>query len=474
MFANGLRVVNHSTMEIHDTLLDSVGNTPLLRLRKIEPRLSCTLLGKLEMLNPGGSVKDRIGIRMIEAAERGGRLSPGGTIIEPTSGNTGVGLAIAAAIRGYRCIFTMPDKMSQEKIALLRAYGAEVVIAPTAVPPDSPESYYRVADRLTEEIPGAFQPNQYFNDENPRAHYETTGPEIWKQTEGKITHLVAGVGTGGTITGTGRYLKEKNPEVVIVGADPEGSLYTGAEAKPYLVEGIGEDFIPQTFDPDIVDRWVTVSDRESFLTARRLTRDEGLLVGGSCGTAMFAALEVARDLGTEDIVVVILPDSGRSYLSKLYNDSWMLQYGFIDRPGTQALIGEVLQEKQRIAPDIPPIVVVPTHEKVGRAIDALQSYGISQVPVAKNAEPVDVTELVGSIHERSLLDRVFRDRDAIERDVVEVMDAPLPVAQLSDGVDEMFAGLARGAEAVVVADDARIAGVLTRADLLEFLAHEVR
>jgi cystathionine beta-synthase len=474
MFANGLRVVNHSTMEIHDTLLDSVGNTPLLRLRKIEPRLSCTLLGKLEMLNPGGSVKDRIGIRMIEAAERGGRLSPGGTIVEPTSGNTGVGLAIAAAIRGYRCIFTMPDKMSQEKIALLRAYGAEVVIAPTAVPPDSPESYYRVADRLTEEIPGAFQPNQYFNDENPRAHYETTGPEIWKQTEGKITHLVAGVGTGGTITGTGRYLKEKNPEVAIVGADPEGSLYTGAEAKPYLVEGIGEDFIPQTFDPDIVDRWVTVSDRESFLTARRLTRDEGLLVGGSCGTAMFAALEVGRELGTEDIVVVILPDSGRSYLSKLYNDSWMLQYGFIDRPGTQALIGEVLQEKQRIAPDIPPIVVVPTHEKVGRAIDALQSYGISQVPVAKNAEPVDVTELVGSIHERSLLDRVFRDRDAIERDVVEVMDAPLPVAQLSDGVDEMFAGLARGAEAIVVADDARIAGVLTRADLLEFLAHEVR
>jgi cystathionine beta-synthase len=474
MFANGLRVVNHSTMEIHDTLLDSVGNTPLLRLRKIEPRLSCTLLGKLEMLNPGGSVKDRIGIRMIEAAERGGRLSPGGTIVEPTSGNTGVGLAIAAAIRGYRCIFTMPDKMSQEKIALLRAYGAEVVIAPTAVPPDSPESYYRVADRLTEEIPGAFQPNQYFNDENPRAHYETTGPEIWNQTEGKITHLVAGVGTGGTITGTGRYLKEKNPEVVIVGADPEGSLYTGAEAKPYLVEGIGEDFIPQTFDPDIVDRWVTVSDRESFLTARRLTRDEGLLVGGSCGTAMFAALEVARELETEDIVVVILPDSGRSYLSKLYNDSWMLQYGFIDRPGTQALIGEVLQEKNRIAPDIPPIVVVPTHEKVGRAIDALQSYGISQVPVAKNAEPVDVTELVGSIHERSLLDRVFRDRDAIERDVVEVMDAPLPVAQLSDGVDEMFAGLARGAEAVVVADDARIAGVLTRADLLEFLAHEVR
>jgi cystathionine beta-synthase len=368
----------------------------------------------------------------------------------------------------------MPDKMSQEKISLLRAYGAEVVIAPTAVAPDSPESYYRVADRLTEEIPGAFQPNQYFNEANPRSHYETTGPEIWDQTEGTVTHFVAGVGTGGTITGTGRYLKEKNPDVVVVGADPEGSLFTGSEARPYLVEGIGEDFIPETFDPDIVDRWVTVSDRDSFLTARRLTSSEGLLVGGSCGTATYAALEVARELGRDDVVVVILPDSGKSYLSKLYNEAWMLQYGFVDRPGTQALIGEVLQEKQRIAPDIPAIVVVPTHEKVGRAIDALQSYGISQVPVAKSAEPTDVTELVGSIHERSLLDRVFRDRDAIERDVVEVMDPPLPVAKLSDGVDDMFAGLARGGEAIVVTDGARIAGVLTRADLLEFLAHASR
>jgi cystathionine beta-synthase len=461
-------------MDIYNSLLEAVGHTPLLRLKRIEPSLDCMLVAKLEMLNPGGSVKDRIGIRMIEAAERTGRLSPGGTIVEPTSGNTGVGLAIAAAIKGYRCIFTMPDKMSQEKISLLRAYGAEVVIAPTAVPPDSPESYYRVADRLTEEIPGAFQPNQYFNPENPRTHYETTGPEIWDQTDGKITHFVAGVGTGGTITGTGRYLKERNPEIVIVGADPEGSLFTGSEARPYLVEGIGEDFIPDTLDPEIIDRWITVSDRDSFLTARRLTRDEGLLVGGSCGTAMFAAIDVARELGPDDVVVVILPDSGKSYLSKLYNESWMLQYGFIDRPGTQALIGEVLQEKRRIAPEIPPIVVVPTHEKVGRAIDKLQSYGISQIPVAKSLDPTDITELVGSIHERSLLDRVFRDRDAIERDVVEVMDPPLPVAQISDGVDEMFAGLARGGEAIVVAEGARLAGVLTRADLLEFLAHASR
>ena len=281
-------------MDFHDSLIDLIGNTPLLRLSRVERGLDCTLLAKVEVMNPGGSVKDRIGIRMIEAAERSGKLKPGGTIVEPTSGNTGVGLAIAAAIKGYKCIFIMPDKMSQEKISLLRAYGAEVVIAPTAVAPDSPESYYRVADRLTAQIPGAFQPNQYFNDDNPRTHYETTGPEIWAQTEGKITHFVAGVGTGGTISGTGRYLKEQNPDIVVVGGDPEGSIYTGSEPRPYLVEGIGEDFWPDTFDKSIVDRWVTVSDRDSFVMARRVTRREGLLVGGSGGTAMCAALEVAR------------------------------------------------------------------------------------------------------------------------------------------------------------------------------------
>jgi cystathionine beta-synthase len=459
-------------MDVHESLLDLVGNTPLVRFTKITAGVAPQLFAKMEMLNPGGSVKDRIGIRMIEAAEEAGRLRPGGTIVEPTSGNTGAGLAIAAALKGYRCIFTMPDKMSQEKISLLRAYGAEVVIAPTAVPPESPESYYRVADRITEEIPGAFQPNQYYNQANPAAHYASTGPEIWKQTEGKVTHFVAGVGTGGTITGTGRYLKEQNPNIVIVGADPEGSLYTGTEARPYLVEGIGEDFIPETFDPDIVDRWVTVSDRDSFLTARRLTREEGILVGGSCGTAMFAALEVARDCGSDDVMVVILPDSGRGYLSKLYNQAWMLQYGFIDRPGTQALIGEVLQAKRSLEPEIPDMVVLVAHEKVGRAIDTLQHYGISQVPVAKSDGPDDISEIVGSIHDRSLLDRVFRDRDAIERDLVEVMDPPMPVVQMSDGLEDMFEGLSRGAEAVVVADGARPLGVLSRADLLEFLAHQ--
>jgi cystathionine beta-synthase len=457
-----------------DSLLDLVGRTPLLRLQRTGRELECTLLGKLEMLNPGGSVKDRIGRRMIDAAEREGLLRPGGTIVEPTSGNTGVGLAIAAAIKGYRCIFTMPDKMSREKISLLRAYGAEVVVTPTAVPPDSPESYYRVADRLTEEIPGAFQPNQYFNRENPAAHYLTTGPEIWEQTGGRITHFVAGVGTGGTISGTGRYLKEQNPEVVVVGADPEGSLYTGGEARPYLVEGIGEDFWPETVDRQLVDRWVTVSDRDSFLCARQVTRQEGLLIGGSAGTAVHAALEVARELDAQQVVVVILPDSGRSYLSKVYNDSWMLEYGFLERPGTRARIGEVQAAKRRYGLDVPELIVIPTHEKVGRAIDILERYGISQAPVSRSEEPRDLSEIVGSINERTLLDRVFRDGDAIERDVAEVMGPPLPVVQRASGVEEMFEDLSRGAEAVIVADGSRPVGVLTRADLLEFLAHSAR
>src|SRR5438270_452571 len=305
-------------MRAMETFLDAMGNTPLVRLQRVTAGLKPTILAKLEMLNPGGSVKDRIGLRMIEAAEREGHLKPGGTIVEPTSGNTGHGLATAAAIKGYKCIFVMPDKMSAEKVALLRAYGAEVIITPTAVAPDSPESYYRVADRLTEEIPGAFQPNQYFNAENPKAHYETTGPEIWEQTEGRVTCFVAGVGTGGTITGCARYLKEKNPDILVVGADPEGSIFSAPDepARPYLTEGIGEDFWPETFDPKVVDRYVRVSDRDSFLTARAVPRTEGILAGGSSGTAMYAALEVAKELPAEAVVVVIFPDTGRNYLSK--------------------------------------------------------------------------------------------------------------------------------------------------------------
>ena len=331
-------------MQVLDTFLDAMGDTPLVRLHTVTRGVRPTVLAKLEMLNPGGSVKDRIGIRMIEAAERSGLLKPGGTIVEPTSGNTGHGLAIAAAIRGYKCIFVMPDKMSQEKISLLRAYGAEVVICPTAVPPESPESYYRVADRLAEEIPGAYQPNQYFNPENPATHYETTGPEIWRQTDGTIDVFVAGVGTGGTITGVGRYLKEQNPDVMIVGADPEGSVYSGDEPRPYLVEGIGEDFWPATFDPSVVDRYVKVSDRDSFRTARAVTRQEGILIGGSAGSAVFAALQVARELDETKTIVVLLPDTGRQYLSKVYSDSWMLQHGMLDRPDV-IRVEEVLMAK---------------------------------------------------------------------------------------------------------------------------------
>jgi cystathionine beta-synthase len=458
-------------MQVHESLLDLIGNTPLLRMNRMGAEVPADLLGKLEMLNPGGSVKDRIGLRMLEAAEREGKLRPGGTIVEPTSGNTGVGLAIAAAIKGYKCIFTMPDKMSQEKVALLRAYGAEVVITPTMVPPESPESYYRVADRLTEEITGAFQPNQYHNDENPEAHYHSTGPEIWEQTEGRVTHVVISVGTGGTVTGAGRFLKEKNPDIVIVGADPEGSIFSGGEMRPYLVEGIGKESWPDTLDRDIVDRWVTVNDRDSFVTARRITAEEGVLAGGSSGTAMWAALEVGRETKPSDVMVVILPDSGKSYLSKVYNDSWMIEHGFVDRSGSRVRIAELLQDKSAHS-SVPALIAVASHEKVGRAIEILQSFGISQLPVARAERPEDVSEIVGSIHDRTLLEKVFVDRDAINREVVELMDPPLPVLQTGAGIEDMLADLSRGAEAVVVADGTRPTGVLTRVDLLEFLAHQ--
>jgi len=458
-------------MRVIDTFLDAVGYTPLVRLHNVTRGVKPTILAKLEMLNPGGSVKDRIGLRMIEAAERAGRLRPGGTIVEPTSGNTGHGLAIAAAIKGYKCIFVMPDKMSQEKVALLRAYGAEVVITPTAVPPDSPESYYRVADRLTEEIPGAFQPNQYFNAENPQAHYETTGPEIWDQTEGKIDALVAGVGTGGTITGTGRYLKERKRGVIVVGADPEGSLFSatpGEDARPYLVEGIGEDFWPETFDPTVVDRYVRVSDRDSFLSARAITRSEGILVGGSSGTAMFAALKVARELPDDALIVVIFPDTGRNYLSKLYSDSWLLQYGFLERPEV-VRVEEILASKHGT---VPPLVAVGAHEKVRQAVDRLQEYGISQAPVVRQ-ESADVTSFVGSIRERTLLERIFRDPDSLQADVAEVMAPPFPMVEFDDPMEVAFAEL-QHAPAVVVAKQGEALGILTRADFLEFLAHRER
>jgi cystathionine beta-synthase len=452
-------------MQAFDTFLDAMGHTPLVRLNQVARGVRPAVYAKLEMLNPGGSVKDRIGIRMIEAAEREGRLKPGGTIVEPTSGNTGHGLAIAAAIRGYKCIFVMPDKMSQEKIGLLRAYGAEVIVTPTAVPPESPESYYRVAERLSEEIPGAFQPNQYFNPENPKTHYETTGPELWEQTDGEIDVFVAGVGTGGTISGVGRYLKERDARVVVVGADPEGSVYSGDEPRPYLVEGIGEDFWPDTFDPDVVDRYVKVSDRDSFLTARAVTRREGILIGGSGGTAVFAALQVARELDETKNVVVLLPDTGRQYLSKIYSDSWMLQHGMLDRP--EAIrVDEVLAGKGHT---LPALITVGAHQKVRQAVDTLQQHSISQAPVVRE-DSADVAQFVGAIRDRELLERIFRDPDALQADVAEVMAPPIAMVEWSDPVESAFAELEHGS-AVLVAKQGQVLGVLTRSDLLDFLAH---
>jgi cystathionine beta-synthase len=427
-----------------------------------------SILAKIEQFNPGGSVKDRIGIRMIEDAERKGLLRPGGTIVEPTSGNTGVGLAIAAAIKGYRMIFVMPDKMSAEKIALLKAYGADVVITPTAVPPESPESYYRVADRLALETPGGFQPNQYFNQANPETHYLTTGPEIWDQTGGTIDAFVAGVGTGGTITGTGRYLKERNPEIMVVGADPEGSILSGGELRPYKVEGIGEDFFPGTFDPTIVDRWVRVSDRDSFRTARRITREEGILVGGSAGTAMAAALHVAQDMDEAQTIVVLFPDSGRSYLSKLYSDQWMQDNGFLERLPAALRVDDLLRSRHALVPEL---VAVGPDEKVGRAIDMLQEYGISQMPVAHWTNGHTVDDIVGSIQEKSLLARVFREPDIVENAVGEVMDPPLDTVDILEEVEAIIGPLLGEDTALIATEGHTPVGVITRSDLLEYIAH---
>jgi cystathionine beta-synthase len=453
-------------MEAAGSLLELVGDTPLVRLDRIGRRLDCHLLAKLELLNPGGSVKDRPAIAMVEAAERAGLLRPGGTIIEPTSGNTGVGLAITAARRRYRCVFVMPDKMSAEKIKLLRAYGAEVVVCPTAVAPEDPESYYSVANRLTEEIPGGFQPNQYHNQENPASHERATGPEIWRQTAGRITHFVAGIGTGGTITGVGRYLKAQNPSVQVVGADPEGSVYSGGGGRPYMVEGIGEDFWPETYDPAVVDRVVAVSDRDSFLTARRVTREEGILIGGSGGTAVWAALEVGRDLGPDDVIVLIIPDSGRGYLSKVYDDDWMSDYGFLSAVGQTA--GDVLGRK---AADLPALVHVHLDETVRDVIATMREFEVSQVPVVRTEPPlVSASEVAGSVAERELMERAFANPSVLDRPVAEVMSPTLPMVGRGEPVDTVVAAL-DNAPAVLVLDGGHPVGILTRTDLLAFLTH---
>jgi cystathionine beta-synthase len=450
-------------MEVVDSLLDLVGDTPLVRLDRVGSDLACQLLGKLEMLNPGSSVKDRAAIWMIDAAEREGLLRRGGTIVEPTSGNTGVGLAIVAARRGYHCVFTIPDKVAPEKIQLLRAYGAEVMVCPTTVVPDHPDSYYSVARRVTETTPGAFQPNQYANAANPAAHEATTGPEIWRQTAGRVTHFVAGIGTGGTISGVGRYLKSKNPDIRVIGADPEGSVYSGGSGRPYLVEGIGEDFWPATYDVSVVDRVVAVSDRDSFRTARRTTRAEGILVGGSSGTAIWAALQAGRELGPEAVVVVLLPDSGRGYLTKVYDDAWMAGHGFLRAGGDT--VDAVLSRKSSA---LPPLVHVHPDETVRAAIALIREFGVSQVPVVKAEPPLALAEIVGTVSELQLLEQVFAKPEIVDNPVATVMDPPLATIGTGEPVDVAVARL-EASPAVVVLDAGHPIGIVTRYDLLGFV-----
>ena len=454
-------------MDVHESLLDLIGNTPLVRLSRVEVPGGARLLAKLEQLNPGGSVKDRIAVRMVETAERTGALKPGGTIVEPTSGNTGVGLAIVAARKGYRCVFVMPDKMSAEKINVLKGYGAEVVVCPTAVAPEHPESYYSVSDRLAKEIDGAWKPDQYSNPDNPRSHYETTGPELWNQTDGRISCFVAGIGTGGTISGTGRYLKEiSNGHVRVVGADPEGSVYSGGSGRPYLIEGVGEDFWPATYDRTICDLIVPVSDKDAFLMTRRLAREEGLLVGGSSGMAVVAAVAIAKQMTPDDVVVVLLPDSGRGYLSKIFNDEWMADYGFLSAKH-DITVADVLKRKGTRLPEL--VHLHPT-ETVREAIDVLREYGVSQVPVVRAEPPVMSAEVVGSVVERDLLDALFSGRAQLSDVLEKHMSAPLPMIGGGEHVDAAMAALEHSGAALVLIDG-KPAGVLTRQDLLGFLAH---
>ncbi|MFG2823845.1 cystathionine beta-synthase [Kitasatospora sp. NPDC048365] len=460
-------------MRYHNSIIDLVGNTPLVKLNKVTDGISATVLAKVEYFNPGGSVKDRIAMRMIEAAEASGALKPGGTIVEPTSGNTGVGLAIVAQQKGYKCIFVCPDKVSTDKINTLRAYGAEVVVCPTAVAPEHPDSYYNVSDRLVRETPNAWKPDQYSNPDNPASHYHSTGPELWEQTDGRITHFVAGVGTGGTISGTGNYLKEASGgKVQVIGADPEGSVYSGGTGRPYLVEGVGEDFWPTAYDRDVADRIVAVSDKDSFQMTRRLAKEEGLLVGGSCGMAVVAALEVARELGPDDVVVVLLPDGGRGYLSKIFNDDWMADYGFLPTATDEAHIGEVLARKDALEHEgIPQFVHMHPGETVAEAVRVLRDFGVSQMPVVSpGAGHPDIMagEVVGSVVERELLEGLFAQRIQLTDALDKVMSKPLPVVGSGESVTNLMTVL-ENSDAVVVLVEGKPQGIVTRQDLLAFL-----
>ncbi|MCY3966942.1 MAG: cystathionine beta-synthase [bacterium] len=450
-------------MEVADSILDLIGNTPLVRFKRIGEDLQCDLLAKLEMLNPGGSVKDRPAVAMIDAAEKEGLLTASGTIIEPTSGNTGVGLALVAAQRGYRCIFVMTDKVSQEKVQLLRAYGAEVVVCPVAVEPEDPQSYYSTAERLVAETPGAYRPNQYFNQVNPLSHEQTTGPELWQQTNGQITHFVAGAGTGGTLGGVGRYLKRQNPDIQIVAGDPEGSVFSGGSGRPYLVEGIGEDFWPETYDPAVVDRVIPISDQESFDMARMVTQREGLLIGGSGGTAVVAALQVAQECKPTDVVVVLLPDAGRGYLSKVFNDEWMASYGFLI--GGHPCVKDVLDAK---ASELPPLVYVAPEDPVRLAVKRMRDNAMSQLPVAKGEMPLAAAEVMGAVHELQLMELAFGG-DLLGQPVEKVMSPPLEQIGIGEPIALAVAKLER-CPALLVLDGGRPRAVITSTDVLTFLA----
>lgn len=457
-------------MQIYDSVVELIGNTPLVKLNRVIKGIvpeGVTVVAKVEYVNPGGSVKDRIAERMIDAAEKDGSLQPGGTIVEPTSGNTGVGLALIAQQRGYKCIFVCPDKVSEDKRNVLKAYGAEVVVCPTAVDPEDPRSYYSVSDRLSTE-PGAWKPDQYSNPNNPRSHYETTGPEIWDQTDGTVTHFVAGVGTGGTISGTGRYLKEvSNGKVKVIGADPEGSVYSGGTGRPYLVEGVGEDFWPTAYDPAIADEIIAVSDKDSFEMTRRMAREEGLLIGGSCGMAVVAALRVAAKAEPGSLIVVLLPDSGRGYLSKVFNDDWMSTYGFM-QADTDQTIGNVLKAKSRDG-HLPDFIHTHPTESVADAIAILKEYGVSQIPVVRAEPPIMTAEVSGAVIERVVLDALFHGTVHLSDPVESVMSPTLPMVGAGESVAVAMAALA-DSDALIVVDDGKPTGVITRQDVLAFLA----
>jgi cystathionine beta-synthase len=440
-----------------NSVLEAIGRTPIVRINRMAKGLAPSIYAKIEFLNPGGSIKDRIALAMVESAEREGLLKPGGTIVEATSGNTGVGLAMVAAVKGYRCIFIMPDKMSAEKIRLLKAYGAEVVITPTNAETNSPDGYGGVAARICNEIPNAWQPNQFTNMNNPEYHYKFTGPEIWEQTEGKITCFVGGIGTGGTISGVGKFLKEKNPKIRVVAADPEGSILSGDSPKPWAVEGIGEDYVPKTFNSQMVDDWVRVGDAESFMVARNLSKMEGLLVGGSCGTAMAAALQYAQRLTRDDMVVVLCPDTGRNYLSKLYSDEWMVEKGFMKPASKPFTVGELLARRGNV-----PLIAVRPEDKAETAVALLRRHGISQLPVIEDGK------VVGQIRELTIARMLHQRTDPRQVPVRDIMARPMPTLDEHTDLDEVYRLLSSGHSGAVVTRGSELLGVVTRIDLVNF------